>query len=214
MEITADQYYARLLHEWRNSLTMIDTPSIREGENLSMKFGYLFQDGTIAYSSMRGEMKFSLIDQYAQAIPFLDFMGMKLKYHYERSDSYVVMSYGDAISKKNELESMEFIKELKRMHAELQDYIRENHNNDLKEGMMVYSDGEILDHADNQISFPCFSPETFFFPLEMTGNTGIRYSYAIIPISCRYDVVTKIRRIHHYIRPVKKEYDEMASEYA
>jgi hypothetical protein len=214
MEMSLEQDYARQLHEWRNALMMIETPSITEGEDLSMKFGYLFQDGTIAFSSRNGKMKFPLLDSFVQAIPFLTKIGIKLKHHYDISDSYVILSYRDAISKKDELEKMDFIKELKKMHSEFQTFIRSHHKNDIETGIIVYSDGEVLDHYADMLHFPSFHPETFDFPLGMNGSTGIRHSYALIPTEFTEEVISMIYKINLFIRPIKMAFDEMASEYA
>ncbi len=217
--MTQEEVFARELREWRNDLIHLECPGISEGEDLSFKIGYLYHDGTIAYTSRRGNKKFSLIHRWAQSIPLLEMMNIRLPIQDENPlDSYVAISYKDACEMKKRLEETEFVKRLKSLHRDFHYFVQDKHDPTLLHANLpfieVYSDGEMMDHTDFQVHFPVFEPNTFYFPQERIGSTGIRYSSAILSEIYTDEVIGKIRDILRLIRSVRIEYESLASEYA
>lgn len=219
MEMTEHQAYARELREWRNHLIHLESPTIREDEDLTFKIGFLYHDGTVAYTSRRGDKKFSMIDGSAQSIPLLEKIGIKLLIQdSDPRDTYVAISYQDACAMKKRLEETEFVKKLRSLHRDFHYFVQDKHDATLLHANLpfieVYSDGEMIDHTDFQVHFPVFEPNTFYFPQERIGSTGIRYSSAVLSETYTDEVIRKIREILRLIRSVRMEYEALSSEYA
>ena len=217
--MTEHQAYARELREWRNDLIHLESPAIREDEDLSYKLGYLYHDGTMAYSSRRGNKKFSLIHRWAQSIPLLEMMNIRLPIQDENPlDSYVAISYKDACEMKNRLEDTGFVKTLNSLHADLHYFVQDRHDSTLVHANLpfvkVYSDGKMINDRNLQDHFSIFESNTFYFPQKEVGTDGIHYTFAVISETHTNEVIGKIRDIVQFIRSVRMEYNALSSEYA
>ena len=209
---------ARELHVWRESLYTYKSPVFQVDENLTFKLGYLFQDGTIAYSGRRREdMKFSIIRRDERAVPLLGQIGIKLQKSYKDKDSYVTLSYQDALYARRMLEELTAVKVLTKMYSDFQTFIDQHHDASLVETgrfLKVYSDIETIDNTGSRVYWPCFSADTFSFPLSVEGSTGVSYTYAVIPHSLENELILNIRAITDYIRGVRTQYQQISAEYA
>lgn len=219
MQTTQEEAFARELREWRNDLICLKCPSIREGEDLSYKIGYLYHDGTIAYTSRSGNKKFSLIHKWAQSIPLLGMMDIKLPIQDENPlDSYVAISYEDACAMKERLEDTKFVKRLRSFHRDFHYFVQDKHDPTLVHVNLpfvkVYSDGRMINDRNLKHHFSIFEPNTFYFPQEEIKEDGVHYTFAVIPEIYANEVIGKIREIIQFIRSVRMEYNAMDSEYA
>lgn len=207
---------ARELHVWRQSLYTYELPIFQVDEDLTLQLGYLFQDGTIAYSGRRGDMKFSIIHQDEQPIPLLKKIGIKLKNSYKNTDSYMTLSYQDALYARRMLDGLTVVIKLKQLHRDFETFVIQNHDESLKTGshLKVYSDIETVNNKGHQTYWPCYSPDTFSFPLSTEGSTGISYTYAVIPSTLEEELISEIQKITNYTNGIRKQYDLISSEYA
>ena len=217
--VSEESVYAREMAEFHNELRSLPVPTISEDIDLTYEIGYLFHDGTIAYTNRRGDMKFSLIRSIAQPIPFLERIGMKFGVKYDDRNSYYGLTYRMACEMKRKWMETEFIKKLVFLHKDLHYFVSDKHNSTLlhiENGgyVEVYSDGEMIEHTNYQLLHPSFAPETFYFPLTKRGTTDVEYSYAVIPTIFSEQVYLKIQEINNLLRRVRREYEEIISEYA